>query len=189
MLSQIASLVEHAQTSRAPVQTVADTIAKWFIPSVISLAFVVWFTWYTLVFILEAIPLSEIKADAPWPVLEKYLYVMEYGLTVLLVACPCALGLATPTAVMTATGVAAKFGILLKNGGLSMELGSKITHVVLDKTGTITEGKPKVHRAAAFKPQATEVAEAWGKLREAHLQSKAPVAPQEASGVKMEWLS
>jgi cation transport ATPase len=81
---------------------------------------------------------------------------------------------------MTATGAAAKYGILLKNGGLALELGSKITHMVLDKTGTITEGKPKVHRASTMGLQ-TE-AKAWSTLKEAYLQAmkgQAPVAPKE----------
>merc|ERR1719161_1350243 len=111
------------------------------------------------------IPMSEIAPNGTaWVVLEKALFVVQFGLTTLLVACPCALGLATPTAVMTATGAAAKFGILLKNGGLALELGSKISHIVLDKTGTITEGKPKVHRAAAMDAQ-QEAASAWSALK------------------------
>merc|ERR1719235_882328 len=140
------------------------------------------FVWYLIVFVFEAVTINDIApAGTNWPFLEKSLYVMQYGLTTLLVACPCALGLATPTAVMTATGAAAKYGILLKNGGLALENGSKITHMVLDKTGTITEGKPKVHRASAIGLQ-TE-AKAWSTIKDAYLKAikgQAPVAPKES---------
>jgi len=185
MLSQISSLVENAQTSRAPVQTVADTIAKYFIPFVLVIATMTWFVWYTLVFALDVIPMEEIAPrGTTWPIVQKYFFVMEFGLTVLLVACPCALGLATPTAVMTATGVAAKHGILLKNGGLPLELGSKITHLVLDKTGTITEGKPTLHKCACLDTRNPTAAKAWDLLKEAYLQNikkQSPVAPEPVS--------
>jgi len=189
MLNQISSLVERAQTSRAPVQTVADNIAQWFVPSVMALSVFTALVWYFIVFVFDKIPMSEIAHKTEWPVLEKALFVMQFGLTTLLVACPCALGLATPTAVMTATGAAAKFGVLLKNGGLALELGSKITHIVLDKTGTITEGKPKIHRAAAMDAQG-EAASAWNALKAAYLRSvknQSPATPA-GSSMKMEKL-
>jgi Cu+-exporting ATPase len=182
MLNQISSLVEKAQSNRAPVQTVADNICAWFIPCVLALSVATAFVWYLIVFVFQLQTIKDISpAGTNWPILEMSLYVMQYGLTTLLVACPCALGLATPTAVMTATGSAAKYGILLKNGGLALENGSKITHMVLDKTGTITEGKPKVHRASAIGLQ-TE-AKAWSTIKEAYLaamKGKAPVAPCES---------
>jgi len=191
MLNQISSLVERAQTTRAPVQTVADTIAKYFIPFVLVIASATWFVWYVLVFVVDIIPMEDIAPfGTTWPTLQKYFFVMEFGLTVLLVACPCALGLATPTAVMTATGVAAKHGILLKNGGLPLELGAKITHLVLDKTGTITIGKPTLHKCACLDTRNSAAAKAWGVLRKAYLESikkQSPIAPQ-SSGVNMESL-
>lgn len=182
MLNQISSLVQRAQSNRAPVQTVADNIAAWFIPCVMGLSVAVAIVWYFIVFVFELVKIEDIAPGGTnWPVLEKSLYVMQYGLTTLLVACPCALGLATPTAVMTATGAAAKYGILLKNGGLALELGSKITHMVLDKTGTITEGKPKVHRASTI--GSADTSSAWSTLKQAHLHAmkgQSPVAPKEA---------
>jgi Cu+-exporting ATPase len=182
MLSQISSLVESAQTTRAPVQTVADSIAKYFIPFVLVLATMTWFVWYTLVFVVDAIPMEEIAPDGTtWPFLQKYFFVMEFGLTVLLVACPCALGLATPTAVMTATGVAAKHGILLKSGGLPLELGSKLTHLILDKTGTITMGKPIPYRCALLDRRGPVAAKSWELLKEAYLQNIKNQRPRTAA--------
>jgi len=154
MLSQIASLVERSQTARAPVQQVADLVAHYFVPCVVTLAIVTWTVWYVIVYHLEWVPMHDILKDSKsdFPGLEKLFFVLEHGLTVLLVACPCALGLATPTAVMTATGVAAKQGILVRNGALPLEIGSKVQRVVLDKTGTLTMGEPSVTQVAAFCP-------------------------------------
>lgn len=156
--------MERAQLSRAPVQQVADVVARIFVPCVVELACLTWVVWYILVYRLEVIPTSSIAgsgAESEWPELDKFFFVLEHGLTVLLVACPCALGLATPTAVMTSTGVAAKHGILVKSGAVPLELGSKITHMVLDKTGTLTIGKPKVKAVAALELNASP---AWTKL-------------------------
>jgi len=154
MLSQILGLVQKAQLSKAQVQQVADEIAQRFVPCVIILALLTWATWYALVYRLDLIPLSSILdgRSSQWPEIDRFFFVLEHGLTVLLVACPCALGLATPTAVMAATGAAAKHGILVRTGAVPLELGSKVSSVVLDKTGTLTCGRPRV----------TEVAAAWG---------------------------
>ncbi|MEK7168377.1 MAG: heavy metal translocating P-type ATPase [Patescibacteria group bacterium] len=123
-LSQIIRLVEDAQGSKAPIQAVADRISSWFVPAVIGIAtltFVVWFFFLgsTLSFALMAFT------------------------AVIVIACPCALGLATPTAIMVGTGVGATNGILIK-GGEPLEAASKINTIVFDKTGTITKGKPEV---------------------------------------------
>eukprot|EP00929_Paragymnodinium_shiwhaense_P122989 TRINITY_DN9636_c0_g1_i1.p1 TRINITY_DN9636_c0_g1~~TRINITY_DN9636_c0_g1_i1.p1 ORF type:complete len:1059 (-),score=203.64 TRINITY_DN9636_c0_g1_i1:39-3215(-) len=153
-LSQMTSLVESAQLSKAPVQQVADAVAHCFVPFVVALALMTWLAWGFLVYYLQWVQIGDILAGHPseWPEMDRFFFVLEHGLTVLLVACPCALGLATPTAVMTATGAAAKQGILVRNGAVPLELGSKVTHVVLDKTGTLTSGKPRVVHVAASCP-------------------------------------
>jgi P-type Cu+ transporter len=124
-LGQIVRLVEDAQASKAPIQGLADRVAGVFVPVVLTLAiaaFVVWF-------------------DAgPRPAL---LYATVALVTVLIIACPCALGLATPTAILVATGRAAERGVLIR-GGEALERLSKVRTVLLDKTGTITEGRPTV---------------------------------------------
>ncbi len=124
-LAQIMRLVEEAQGSRAPVQRLADRIAGVFVPVVISLAIVAFVLWYDL-------------GPPPAPLFATIAFV-----TVLIIACPCALGLATPTAIMVGTGRGAEAGVLVKGGG-ALEAAAGIDTVVLDKTGTITEGRPAV---------------------------------------------
>ncbi|MEK1396438.1 copper-translocating P-type ATPase [Limosilactobacillus fermentum] len=124
MLSQIVELVKKAQTSHAPIQKLTDRIAQVFVPAVLIIAivtFVVWFSW--------------LKASA--------VSAMLFAVAVIVIACPCALGLATPTALMVGTGRAAKLGVLIKNGE-ALEAVNRIKTVVFDKTGTITVGKPQV---------------------------------------------
>ena len=158
MLSQIMNLVETAQLNRAPVQRVADAVARCFVPGIVALSFLTWMTWYLMVYTWEVIPLSSILQGrtSSWPQLDKAFFVLEHGLNVLLIACPCALGLATPTAVMAATGVAAKCGILVRSGAEPLELGSQVKAVVLDKTGTLTMGRPSAVGAAVVCPWALE---------------------------------
>ncbi|HVS03163.1 MAG TPA: heavy metal translocating P-type ATPase, partial [Thermoanaerobaculia bacterium] len=124
-LAQIVRLVQEAQGSKAPIQRLADRIAGVFVPVVVAVAVVAFGLW--LLF-------------GPSPAL---LYALVSFVTVLIIACPCAMGLATPTAVMAGTGAAAERGVLFK-GGEALERAQAITTVVLDKTGTITEGKPQV---------------------------------------------
>ncbi|MEG3617473.1 heavy metal translocating P-type ATPase [Magnetovibrio sp. PR-2] len=122
-LAGIIQSVQNAQSSKAPVQTLVDNIAAIFVPIVILIAFATWGYW--------------MWAGEGWEV------GMINAVTVLVIACPCALGLATPTAIMVGTGVAAKHGILIKDAS-AMEQAQGITAVVFDKTGTLTEGKLKV---------------------------------------------
>lgn len=152
-LSQILQLVEQAQASRAPVQQVADAIARVFVPSCICLALVTWVVWLFLV--LEGIvhpPRTHLEGPN-YKTAECVLFAMKFGLAVMLVACPCAMGLATPTAVMVSTGVAARHGILAKSI-LALEQGARAGAVVLDKTGTLTVGKPQVSAVAVCACQA-----------------------------------
>jgi Cu+-exporting ATPase len=130
-LAQIVKLVQEAQASRAPIQALADRIAAVFVPAVIALALLVGVIWYVW------------GAPLYYPDQSRLGTSLIFMATVLLISCPCALGLATPTAIMAGTGVGAEHGILIKNAQ-ALQLAGKITTVVLDKTGTITQGKPVV---------------------------------------------
>jgi Cu+-exporting ATPase len=125
MLSQIVEMVANAQRSRAPIQKYADKVAGWFVPAVIGvaiLAFVGWSVW------------------GPAPALS---YALVAAVAVLIIACPCALGLATPMSIMTATGRGAQAGVLIKNAE-ALERFEKIDTLIVDKTGTLTLGKPEL---------------------------------------------
>lgn len=129
-LAQIIRLIEEAQGSKAPIQAFADRISSWFVPAVISIAILTFIVWF---FVLGA-GLS---------------FALMAFTAVIVIACPCALGLATPTAIMVGTGKAAEYGILIK-GGEPLEEACKINTIVFDKTGTITKGKPEVTDVLAF---------------------------------------
>lgn len=125
MLSQIVEMVAAAQRSRAPIQKLADAVAGKFVPAVIgvaALAFVIWSVW------------------GPAP---SYAYALVSSIAVLIIACPCALGLATPMSIMTATGRGAQAGVLVKNAE-ALERFAKVDTLIVDKTGTLTVGKPKL---------------------------------------------
>jgi len=196
MLSQITSLVQRAQLSRAPVQQVADAVAHRFVPFVISAAVLTWATWYWIVYRRNLIPMAAILNGriSDWPEMDRLFFVLEHGLTVLLVACPCALGLATPTAVMTSTGVAAKHGILVPSGAGPLEVGSQVQRIVLDKTGTLTSGQPKVLHAAVLDPWVSGggLAPEWQKLVEAYREQSVASSPSRGSSsqvVPVAWLA
>ncbi|WP_240376740.1 heavy metal translocating P-type ATPase [Bacillus piscicola] len=124
-LSRVIRIVEDAQASKAPIQRIADQITGWFVPIVVLLAMVTFAAWYTV-----------------WEPGEFH-EALEHTIAVLIIACPCALGLATPTSIMVGSGRAATRGILFKEGQF-IEVLNKSNVVVLDKTGTITEGEPQV---------------------------------------------
>ena len=122
-LAQIVRMVEEAQGSKAPMQRMVDTISSYFVPAVLALAAITFFVWALF---------------GPSPILA-----LTAAISVLIIACPCALGLATPTAIMVGTGKAAENGVLVR-GGEALETTRKIDAIVLDKTGTLTRGKPAV---------------------------------------------
>ena len=130
VLSNIIRLVEKAQSSRPPVQKFANTIVSYFIPVILTIAIVVFLIWYLVLG-------------------ESLLFSLTCLISILVVACPCALGLATPTAVTVGVGRAAEYGILIKNGD-TLENAGQIDVAAFDKTGTITEGKPEVDDVIAY---------------------------------------
>jgi Cu+-exporting ATPase len=130
-LAQIIRLVEQAQGSKPPIARLADVIAAYFVPAVIGIASLTFVVWLVL---------------GPSPSLN---YALLNFVAVLVIACPCALGLATPTAIMVGTGKGAENGVLIRDGG-ALETAHKLDTVVLDKTGTITEGKPRVTDVMLF---------------------------------------
>ncbi|KAL6502303.1 putative copper-transporting ATPase hma5 [Orobanche hederae] len=136
-LSQIVRLVESAQMAKAPVQKFADRISKFFVPLVIVISLSTWFAWF-YTGELNGYPESWIPSG-----MDPFELALQFGISVIVIACPCALGLATPTAVMVGTGVGASQGVLIK-GGNALETTHKVNCIVFDKTGTLTIGKPVV---------------------------------------------
>jgi Cu+-exporting ATPase len=125
VLAQIVQMVADAQRSRAPIQKLADTVSGYFVPGVIGVAIITFIVW-------------SIVGPAP-----SMAYALVNAVSVLIIACPCALGLATPMSIMVGVGRAAQAGILVKNAE-AIEVTEKVTHLVTDKTGTLTAGKPEV---------------------------------------------
>ncbi|KAL6801146.1 heavy metal translocatin [Trichoderma sp. SZMC 28013] len=138
-LSQIVKLVQDAQTTRAPIQKVADTLAGYFVPTILLLGLLTFIGWLILSHWMDHPPMIFLAGNSGG----KLMVCVKLCISVIVFACPCALGLATPTAVMVGTGVGAENGILIK-GGAALQQTTKITQVVLDKTGTITRGKMSV---------------------------------------------
>jgi P-type Cu+ transporter len=135
-LAQIVKLVQQAQGSKAPIQQLADRVTGWFVPAVIAVAILTFVVWFN---VMGNLPMALITTVG-----------------VLILACPCALGLATPTSIMVGTGKGAENGILIK-GADSLELAHKIQTLVLDKTGTITQGQPTVTDYVTINGTATEL--------------------------------
>ncbi len=125
MLSQIVKMVSEAQRSRAPIQRLADTVSGWFVPAVVVIAVVTFIAW---------------SLFGPEPAMA---FAIVNAVAVLIIACPCALGLATPMSIMVGTGKGAQNGILIKNAE-ALETFEKVDTIVVDKTGTLTEGRPKL---------------------------------------------
>jgi Cu+-exporting ATPase len=130
MLARIVKLVSEAQRSRAPIQRLADRVSAWFVPVVIAVAILTFVVWATL---------------GPQP---RLAYALVNAVAVLIIACPCALGLATPMSIMVGTGRGASAGVLIRNAE-ALETLEKVDTLVVDKTGTLTEGKPKLVSASS----------------------------------------
>lgn len=131
MLAQIIKLVQEAQGSKAPIQRLADLVSSYFVPVVLMLAFITFAVWYN------------------WGPAPSLLFALLNTVAVLIIACPCAMGLATPTAIMVGTGKGAEHGILIKDAE-SLETAHKIKTIVFDKTGTLTKGEPEVTDIVSF---------------------------------------
>lgn len=143
VLAQIIRMVEDAQASKAPIQKVVDKISSIFVPAVIGVAFLTFLGWY----FFGRMP---VNSDV-----SLFTFALIKTVAVLVIACPCAMGLATPTAVMVGTGKGAEFGILIKSSE-ALERAGHISSVVLDKTGTITRGKPEVTDLVSCLPDLDE---------------------------------
>ncbi len=137
MLAGIIRLVEQAQGSKAPIQRVADTVAGIFVPAVLVISLLTFIGWNVAGYVFAFAPPAGMEATAQSP----WIVALVAAIAVLVVACPCALGLATPTAIMVGTGQGAERGILIRNGE-SLERFGAVRMLALDKTGTITSGKP-----------------------------------------------
>lgn len=151
MLAQIIAIVKQAQNSHAPIQKLADKVANIFVPTVLIIAIATFLVWYVLI--------GKDVATA-----------LNFAVAVMVIACPCALGLATPTALMVGTGRGAKMGILIKNGEI-LEAANNLDTVVFDKTGTITRGKPVVTDIVGNKEEVLQIAASLEKM------SEHPLAP------------
>ena len=137
LLARIVKMVSEAQRSRAPIQRLADAVASWFVPAVVVAAVLTFIAW------------------AWWGPEPRMAYALVNAIAVLIIACPCALGLATPMSIMVATGRAAMAGVLIRNAE-ALEIFEKIDTLVIDKTGTLTEGKPRL--VAAGDPEVLRLA-------------------------------
>jgi Cu+-exporting ATPase len=167
LLAGIIRLVEQAQGSKAPVQRLADKVAAIFVPVVTFIALVTFVAW--------------------WMIADDFTLALVNAVAVLVIACPCALGLATPTAIMVGTGLGAKAGILIRNAQ-ALELAEKINVLVVDKTGTLTQGKPKVVEIVGAGRTAEEVLQLAASLEQGstHPLAAALVAEAKARGLALE---
>ena len=169
LLSQIVQMVSEAQRSRAPIQKLADRVSAYFVPAVVGIA------------ILTAVAWALIGPDP------KFAHAIVNAVAVLIIACPCALGLATPMSIMVATGRAARMGVLFRNAE-AIELMRKVDTLVVDKTGTLTIGKPKLVSVSTIGSSETELLSLAGSLEQAseHPLAAAILAGAKERGIKIE---
>ncbi len=146
VLAQIVQMVAQAQRSRAPIQRLADQVAGWFVPAVVAVAVLAFAAW---------------SIFGPEP---RLAFGLVAAVSVLIIACPCALGLATPMSIMVGVGRGAQAGVLIKNAE-ALERFEKVDTLVVDKTGTLTEGKPRVTLFAPRRRRSRSAAAARGEPR------------------------
>lgn len=163
LLSQIVKMVAEAQRSRAPIQKMADTVSGYFVPVVVLIAIIAFIVWFTV---------------GPEPQLS---YALINFVAVLIIACPCALGLATPISIMVGTGRGALEGVLIKNAE-SLEILEKVNTLVVDKTGTLTMGKPKLIKVVAAEGFTEDIVLSW--VASIEKQSEHPLAEAIVEGAK-----
>ena len=174
-LAQIVKLVEDAQSTKAPIERLADTVSGYFVPVVLAVSLATFLFWY-------------FAGSQIWEVGDALTFSLTTFVAVLVIACPCALGLATPTAIVVGTGRGAQLGILIKDAG-ALEKAHKLTTVIFDKTGTLTEGEPKVVRLVlgSAKDEKELLRKAGSAERGSeHLLSRAVIAAANDAGVKLD---
>ncbi len=171
MLARIVQMVAEAQRSRAPIQRLVDVVAGWFVPAVVAIAIIAFVVW---------------SIFGPPPAMA---YALIAAVSVLIIACPCALGLATPMSIMVGTGRGAQAGVLIKNAE-ALERFAKVDTLVVDKTGTLTEGKPKVTTlvpAAGMDEKRAAPARGQPGAGEASIRSRRRSSPRPGSGGSRSW--
>lgn len=151
MLDQIVNIVQEGQTKRAPMEQIADTMTSYFVPVITLFAIITWVVWIAVGY-AGAVPDDVQNEDGSWVA-----FALQFSIAVFVVACPCGLALAAPTAIFVGGGIAAKNGILVKGGGEAFEKASKIGCVVFDKTGTLTRGGEPTITDAVIYPDVDEV--------------------------------
>ncbi len=174
-LAQIVKLVEDAQSTKAPIERVADTVSGYFVPAVIAAALSSFIFWYFV-------------GSQLWDVGDALTFSLTVMVAVLVIACPCALGLATPTAIVVGTGRGAQMGVLIKDAS-ALETAHRLTTVIFDKTGTLTRGEPKVVRLEPVEGKAeSELLFLAGSAEKGseHVLSRAVITAAEESGVSLE---
>jgi len=174
-LAQIVKLVEDAQSTKAPIERLADTVAGYFVPAVIAVALSSFLFWFFI-------------GSQLWDVGDTLTFSLTVMVAVLVIACPCALGLATPTAIVVGTGRGAQIGVLIKDAS-TLETAHRLTTVIFDKTGTLTMGEPKVVRMqAAEGVDESELLFLAGSAEKSseHVLSRAVISAAEEAGVSLE---
>mmetsp|Transcript_109265 Transcript_109265/g.308255 ORF Transcript_109265/g.308255 Transcript_109265/m.308255 type:complete len:1079 (-) Transcript_109265:87-3323(-) len=200
---QMYQLVQDAQASKAQIQRTADKVARFFVPSVICMSVSTFMLWIFLIFYgfvdlprsvhgnghsMSAMSTPAQQTDDPLVLATlKLLFAMKFGMAVLMIACPCAMGLATPVAVMVATGVAARRGCLVKNA-VALETSAHLDVVVLDKTGTITQGQPAITAAVCVAKSFAALSHAWAEMCNSQPKNSVTTAASELAPATVEFI-